>query len=389
MSRQLFSLNDDLKRLRSEGYSVHRYGGYLVMADVPYVNAEGQICRGAFASALRLSDDRTLKPDDHTILFVGEPPYASEGQPIPIHSVVNERITEGMVASIKFSRKPPDGYRDYHHQLTAYAAIFSGPAEAIDPEVNPRVFRSPEAEEDTIFNYVDTATSRAGIGELVDRLLDERIAIIGLGGTGSYVLDLVSKTPVEQIRLFDPDLMETHNAFRSPGAISIESLRELPSKVEYHRSVYANMHRAILAHHVALDESNIQLLDGVTFAFICIDNGSAKRAIIAKLEQIGASFIDCGMGINLVDGALTGIIRTTSSSPGRREHVHKGRISLAGGGTGDLYSSNIQIAELNAINAAMAVLKWKKIRGLYHDAINEMHSLFTIEVNEVANSEWV
>jgi len=386
MSRQLFSLNDDLKRLRSEGYSVHQYGGYLVMADVPYVNAEGQICRGVFASALRLSDDRTLKPDDHTILFVGEPPYASEGQPIPIHSVVNERIAEGMVASIKFSRKPPDGYRDYHHQLTVYAAIFSGPAEAIDPEVNPRVFRSPEAEEDTIFNYVDTATSRAGIGELVDRLLKERIAIIGLGGTGSYVLDLVSKTPVEQIRLFDPDLMETHNAFRSPGAISIDCLRELPTKVEYLRGIYSNMHRAIIAHPVELNAANVQLLDGVTFAFICIDNGAAKRVIIEKLEQIGASFIDCGMGVNLVDGKLTGIVRTTTSTPDRREHIGQGRISFAGGGADDVYSSNIQIAELNALNAVAAVVKWKKHRGIYHDAIGEMHSLFTIEVNEIVNA---
>ncbi len=60
MSRQLFSLNQDLMQLRSEGYSVHRHGGYLVMKDVPYRNVEGQICRGAFASALRLNGDTTL-----------------------------------------------------------------------------------------------------------------------------------------------------------------------------------------------------------------------------------------------------------------------------------------------------------------------------------------
>lgn len=386
MSRQLFSLNQDLMQLRSEGYSVHRHGGYLVMKDVPYRNVEGQICRGAFASALRLNGDTTLKPDDHTILFVGEPPYTADGQPIQVHSSVNEQIADGLVATLKFSRRPPDGYRDYYHQMTVYASMFAAPAEALDPEVNPRVFRTPEADEDNVFNYVDTATSRAGIGMLVDRLRNERVAIIGLGGTGSYLLDLVAKNPVADIRLYDRDLMETHNAFRTPGAISIECLRELPTKVEYLRSIYSNMHRAIIAHPVELNGKNVHLLDGVTFAFICIDNGAAKKVIIEKIERIGASFIDCGMGVNLVDGKLTGIVRTTTSTPDRREHTEQGRISFAGGGADDVYSSNIQIAELNAMNAVAAVVRWKKYRGIYHDSIGEMHSLFTIEVNEIVNA---
>lgn len=386
MSRQLFNLNPDLRQLRSEGYSVHCHGGYLVMKDVPYRNADGQICRGAFASALRLNGDMTLKPEDHTILFVGEPPYSADGQPIPVHSSVNEQIADGLIATLKFSRRPPEGYRDYYHKMTVYSSMFAAPAEALDPDVNPRVFRTPETDEDNVFNYVDTATTRAGIGELADRLRHECIAIIGLGGTGSYVLDLVAKTPVAEIRLFDPDLMETHNAFRTPGAISIDCLRELPNKVEYLRSIYINMHRAIIAHPIELNATNVQLLDGVTFAFICIDNGSAKKVIIEKLEQIGASFIDCGMGVNLVDGKLTGIVRTTTSTPGRREHAGQGRISFAGGGADDVYSSNIQIAELNALNAVAATIKWKKHRGIYHDAIGEMHSLFTIEVNEIANA---
>jgi hypothetical protein len=37
----------------------------------------------------------------------------------------------------------------------------------------------------------------------------------GLGGTGSYILDLVSKTPVNEILLFDSDDFLQHNAFRS------------------------------------------------------------------------------------------------------------------------------------------------------------------------------
>lgn len=387
MSRQLFNLNVDLQQLRNEGYCVQVHGGYLVMKHVPYINAEGQVCHGAFASPLHLAGDKTKPPKDHTILFVGEPPYAGEGQPIKPHSSVNERVADGLVAKLKFSRKPPEGYHDYYHQMTVYAGIFSSPAEAIEPEANPRVFRAADEDEDTVFHYADTATSRAGTGALVDRLRGERIAIIGVGGTGSYILDLVSKTPVSEIRTFDGDVLETHNAFRSPGAASIEQLREEPYKVDHHRGTYANMHRNIVTRPVMLDPSNLHLLDGVTFAFICIDNGVAKKAIVAKLEGIDIAFVDCGMGIDLIDGALTGIIRTTASVPGQREHIHNGSISFAGGGDQDLYTSNIQIVELNALNAANAVIKWKKIRGVYHDSIGEMQSLYTIDVNNLINVE--
>ncbi|MEP1768147.1 MAG: ThiF family adenylyltransferase, partial [Sulfitobacter sp.] len=360
---------------------------YLVMKHVPYVNAEGQICYGAFASSLNLAGDKTKPPGDHTIVFVGELPYKADGQPIKTHSSITAKVAEGLVASLKFSRKPPGGYRDYYHQMTVYAGIFSGPAQAIDPEANPRVFREADEDEDNVFNYADTATSRAGTTAVAEKLRQERIAIIGLGGTGSYVLDFVSKSPVTEIRTYDADAMETHNAFRSPGAMSIDQLREQPSKVDHHRESYANMHRNILAHPVMLDESNMTLLDGVTFAFICIDSGTAKKAIIKKLESIGADFVDCGMGVELVDDALTGIVRTTASTPDHRDHVHDGRVSFAGGGNEDVYSSNIQIAELNGLNAALAVIKWKKIRGFYHDAIGEMHSLYTIDENDVINND--
>ena len=292
-----------------------------------------------------------------------------------------------MTATLKFSQNPPGGYRDYYHLMTTYAAIISAPAQAIDPEANPRVYRTPDDDdEQSVFNYFDTATSRAEIGELIDRLRNERVAIIGLGGTGVYVLDFVSKTPVAEIRAFDEDEMHTHNAFRAPGAPSIEQLREAPTKVDHHCATYSKMHRRIVVHAVMVDSSNLRLLDGVTFVFICIDDGEAKKAIIDKLEQLDVAFIDCGLGVEATNGALGGIVRTTASVPGRREHVHEGRISFASDEAG-VYGSNVQIAELNALNAVFAVIKWKKIRGIYHDSIGELHSLYTIDGNDVVNAE--
>ena len=57
MSRELFSRNQDLKQLRDEGYFVQQQGGYLVMREVPYVDAHRQVRTGTLISSLTLAGD--------------------------------------------------------------------------------------------------------------------------------------------------------------------------------------------------------------------------------------------------------------------------------------------------------------------------------------------
>jgi hypothetical protein len=68
------------------------------------------------------------------------------------------------------------------------------------------------------------------------------------------------------IRLFDSDEFLTHNAFRAPGAPSLEELREAPKKVDYLKRICSRMHRNIVAHDVELGVDNLHLLDGVILA---------------------------------------------------------------------------------------------------------------------------
>jgi len=65
-------------------------------------------------------------------------------------------------------------------------------------------------EEDSVFRYLDSASSRAGIRMANEKLELGKLAIVGLGGTGSYVLDLVAKAPVGEINLFDGDVRREH-----------------------------------------------------------------------------------------------------------------------------------------------------------------------------------
>jgi hypothetical protein len=389
MSQKPFNLSPDLKRLRDEGYFVQCRGGLLIMREVPYVDAQRTVRTGSLISSLTMAGDVTRPPDTHVVHFDGEFPCRADGTPIKeiAHQSQDFNLGNGVTAKHSFSSKPAGGYADYYQKMTTYAAILSGPAAVLKPGVTARTFRTPEDEEDSMFVYTETASDRVGIGALTQLFTTQKIAIIGVGGTGAYVLDLVAKTPVREIRLIDGDEFLQHNAFRAPGAASIDVLREAPKKVDYLKSIYERMHRGISAHAVAISQDNLHLLDGITFAFICMDAGEAKRLVVQKLEALGVAFVDVGMGLELVDGSLGGILRLTASTPSQRDHVHNGRIAFKGGDEADLYASNIQVADLNALNAALAVLKWKKLCGFYRDLEREHHSTFTTDGNMLLNED--
>src|SRR3989338_5343682 len=82
MSQQLINLSPDLKRLRDEGYNIQIRSGYLVLTEIPYVNSQREIKRGALVSDLALAGDRTARPADHVARFAGEHPCNSDGSEI-------------------------------------------------------------------------------------------------------------------------------------------------------------------------------------------------------------------------------------------------------------------------------------------------------------------
>jgi hypothetical protein len=360
------------------------------MLEVPYVNAQCQVRFGTLSSALDLAGDCTRKPETHVMNWDGDFPCNADGTRLQgiSHAEPNTDLSHGLKARFTFSSKPSDlGYPDYYAKMSTYATIVSGPAAVLQPGISPRVFRGGDEEDEaSVFNYLDTASSRVGIGALVAKLEQEVVAIIGLGGTGGYILDFVAKTPVKQIRLFDPDVFLSHNAFRAPGAPTLEELRDAPMKVHYLKGIYERMHRGIEPHAVEMKAETLGLLDGITFAFLSMDAGEEKRAVVAKLEALGVPFIDVGMGLELTNGSLGGILRVTTSTPEKREHVHQGRISFAGGGQ-DIYASNIQVADLNALNACLSVVKWKKLRGFYRDLEEEHHCTYTTDGNMLLNGD--
>ena len=390
MSQQLIDRNPVLIKLQNDGYTVEVRGAHLIIHRIPYVAETGSVAWGSLVSTLHMSGETVLPPDTHVSHFIGGQPCHKNGQPIQqlMHAVGQNPLDTDLIVDRSFSNKPPEGYRDYYHKMTTYADIISGPAFSIDSANTPKQFVAIKSGgEESVFHYHDTASSRAGIKALTRKLEYDRIAIIGLGGTGSYILDQIAKTPVRQIDLYDADKFFSHNAFRAPGAPSLEELEAQQHKVNYFHGIYSKMRRGIVPHPSHISEETESELDGVNFAFVSIDAGDSKRFVLEALERRGIAYIDCGMGIEEVNGSLTGQVRTTTSIVDGRSHVwERNAISFADDEGDNDYARNIQIADLNALNAVLAVIKWKKLSGFYLDLENELHSIYPIDGNVLINA---
>ena len=392
MSHPLVSHSADLTRLVEEGYEVEIRANYLLVTHVPYATAERRVAYGTLISELSTNGTSTTPPSSHVVWFAGSLPCDNYGRELT--QVINSKGTislaeeDDVVAQFTFSSKPASGYADYYQKMTSYIRILMGYARALDDKVDARTFPlSQPAEEESVFRYLDSASSRAGISGITAKLRQERIAIVGLGGTGSYVLDLLAKTPIGEIHLYDEDVLFAHNAFRTPGAASLVELAGSPTKVEYLRQKYDPMRRGIFAHGVSIGEHNVSALQGMDFVFLSMDGGPPKEHIIGALEASGIPFIDSGMGIYRIGDSLGGIVRVTASTDGHRAHVRDNRRISFGDQDEDEYDRNVQTADLNMLNAALAVVKWKKLRGFYVDLEREHHTTYTVSGNQLLSED--
>lgn len=238
-----------------------------------------------------------------------------------------------------------------------------------------------------IFKYTDTNSSRAKIEFLNRKFSNQKIAIIGMGGTGSYILDLVSKTPVKEIHIYDKDFFQLHNAFRAPSAIEGERLDVAGGlkKVDYYYEIYSRMHKGIIPHDKHVTKENLNELSGFNFAFISVDKNEARSNITGGLLNMGVTFIDAGMGVNIVDDSLIGTLRVTVGTKSKNDHLSK-RIGSEEFDEND-YATNIQIADLNCMNAVLAVIKWKKMCGFYQDLKEEHNKLYFVNTNKLMNED--
>lgn len=383
--------NKEFIRLNNEGVNYNLLGGNIILVpNVPYLNPNKELKAGTLVVQLTTTGDNLLPPRDHTAYWIGERPSYQDGT--EVRGLVNCQQSNdwgnGFVSNFFLSCKPTeysDGkYKSYYEKITRYLLSISSPAENLYPEECKKMRKPIIIQEDeSPFVYGDTNASRAEILGISETMRNQKVAIVGLGGTGAYLLDYLAKCPIAEIHLYDNDFFETHNAFRSPGAASLEKLNEHVSKVDYYSEAYGHMHKHVIPHCELINKDNITQLDEMDMVFICVDTVAARVMIANHLMDIEHPFIDSGLGFNINSNRrIAGQVRVTTGVVGQYNHIKDafGSMDI----DDDLYASNIQVAELNSLAALFSVLKWKRMLGFYgDDAVNDQSFSYSVQGNSI------
>lgn len=383
MSAKPTNLNELIQRLNDEGYSAKHENECVIVSGIPYIDADMNVHHDGV-----MYDSFPKK--DHTTYFSALP-HTMDGKEFLVAGKPEQ--WNGYPTKAYLSFKKTDGksqleYSDEHEKWVYYLGLFELHAKSIDPSATAKHFKPTDTFDivESPFVYEDSNSSRAGINHVSNKLSLQKIAIVGLGGTGAYILDLVSKTRVSEIHLYDDDKFHTHNAFRTPGATPKVILDQPILKVKYLEGIYSKMHKGIKMHEHRVSSSTVEeSFSDYDFVFVSIDASEEKKHILNKLIEIGIPFVDCGLSVEEHEGSLIATIRATTFTSSKNDHLTD-RVHCEYS-EDDLYGSNIQIAELNAFNATLAVMKWKRVCGFYHNHETEHHAVFMTNCNSLSNDE--
>ncbi len=370
------------------GFSVTARHGVVEAENVPCLLKDGIV---GFCTISKSFDPASGKPDGriggavHGVRITTDGEYdgcvyGTDGKPIGNHIGGNGK-TWSNISIHRGSQDSPEDDKSARDTVHRYAKHIVGAVAAAGYTETVSLARQGP------FKIPNTFEARAAIGPVQDRIRDQRIAIIGLGGTGAYILDLVAKTPVRDIHLLDSDHVDWHTFMRAPAAPTDDEIERLKKhrvdKVVYYRAKYDSLREGIHAHPVRVDSSTgfaeFLAKHPVDYAFVCIDqrkdcDSPRQDVVYAALTEARIPFIDSGVSITLENDSVRGAVTTSAYAPGSlqwKDAIPNARI----GGDAPGYR-NVQLPEVNALAAALAVMEWRRRTKQYvSESVSFLHKL--------------
>jgi hypothetical protein len=361
---ELASHNPFIRDLDELGYQVGFVGGYLIIYGLPYIDCQGGLKHGDWASPLNLNGPVIDSPkNNHQAWWRGGRPHDQNSE-LRLGGGPNRvSVSQDFVTDHSFSLKLQENganrdYQSFEEKARTYLDTITAPALAAYPDATP--FRGIEikaAAQGSPLRFPDTMSANYHMNDISSLLRGKKVAIIGLGGTGSYILDYIARTHLERIALFDDDKVHVHTIFRIPGFIP-RAIGEL--KVEALARQYGQWHAGLDPVPERITSRNIERLNDFDFVFVSVDDGSSRHYIVDWLSTKGISYVDCGMGLDRSVVGLSGFVRIT----GTDRQAFEGNVNTpylpTQNAKDDEYRKQAQITEFNALNAALAVIRFKQ-----------------------------
>ena len=356
----------------ARGWLIEVGNNRISLSEVPYRQEAGgtgrcQITVDTQDDGLTMITPSHIKNARHAATLSGVSggrAYQANGEPVG-----NVLWTDGADRCV-ISIMPDAGeYMNAWHALIVYATSVASPAGREEQEQVERIFEFEIEGEDSR----DMRVWR-------DRARGQKIEVVGLGGVGLWILDLMSKTYVSEISIWDGDEIEGRNLLRSPGWASQEAIGK--NKAEHFGGHYQRVRKGISIHPEYWQQDiHENVFDESSFVFIAVDKADVRTALCETLVQKKIPFIDVGMGIELEEGRVRGSCQVFYSGevPGRWRNA----IPTAEGADGAKAYYDLQLADLGALNAALAVGVWRRHIGQYGEEEKDWLTRYSIEENDL------
>ncbi|MDE0261667.1 MAG: ThiF family adenylyltransferase [Bryobacterales bacterium] len=193
-------------------------------------------------------------------------------------------------------------------------------------------------------------------------LAQECVAIIGLGGIGAWIADLVVKADPREVHGWDYDCIEPKNILRMPGGLDPSVWIGRP-KAEWFKETYSLIHTNVHGHTVKVLPQGVQeVIEGTTFAFVAVDDAEDRMMVCDALANAGIPFVVVGLSAVRKDKRVKVSMRIVTAHVGVsswREAIP--RVGQAGQ---DDYGS-LDLPDVYSMAAGWAIQAWRKMRGQF------------------------
>lgn len=372
----LASRNPYVQDLHDLGYDADFVGGYFALYGLPYLDRDGALQHGDIFTPVNLGAENVIEPTGtHQVWWRGGKPHGPGGVELGISATdAAVQIVDGVMTNLAFSLKLLDAtqqkreYVSFQEKIETYLDVIVRAAMAAHPGASPlRGIERRAQEQGSPLRLPDTMSANYGINDVADKLRGKKVALIGLGGTGSCVLDFIARTHLDTIVLFDGDKVHVHTLFRIPGVLGKSAIGK--PKVEALAQHYNAWHAGITPVAERITAENVEQLRGFDFVFVAVDDGPSRRFIADWLSTADIPFVDCGMGLDRSFGkTLNGMVRVTGTDRAAYERTVDTPYLPTVNPKDAEYRKQAQIIELNALNASLAVIRFKQHFGLYERA---------------------
>ena len=193
---------------------------------------------------------------------------------------------------------------------------------------------------------------------LVDQ---ERVGVVGLGGVGAWIADMVVKADPQEVHGWDYDCIEPKNILRMPGGLAPEAWIGR-TKADWFQEIYSIIHANAHGHNVRVHSENVKdVIESATFCFVAVDDSDDRMMVCDGLAAAGIPFVVAGVSLSREHG-VTASMRIVTAHAGVSSW--RDAIPQVGRAGQDEYGS-LELPDIYSMAAGWAVQSWRKMRGQF------------------------